>query len=159
MPKPFTAFQWFPQVPLDEIRRRQAILRDALRGIRGVQFQCHLSDLSVLEAAFSRGDRKLADVLETAYERGCRFDSWSEHYRPDAWREAFAAHGCTIEDYAQWAPSLDETLPWSHIDMLVTEDYLKREYKKAMQGVTTHDCRQGCNGCFGGRHADACSLS
>ena len=159
VPKPFTAFQWFPQVPLDEIRRRQAILRDALRGIRGVQFQCHLSDLSVLEAAFSRGDRKLADVLETAYERGCRFDSWSEHYRPDAWREAFAAHGCTIEDYAQWAPSLDETLPWSHIDMLVTEDYLKREYKKAMQGVTTRDCRQGCNGCFGGRHADACSLS
>jgi len=159
VPKPFTAFQWCPQVPLDEIRRRQALLRDALRGIRGVQFQCHLSDLSVLEAAFSRGDRRLAPVLVSAWERGCRFDSWSEHYRPTAWREAFAEVDMTMEQVAQWAPALEEKLPWSHIDMLVTEEFLKREYNKAVQGVTTRDCRQGCNGCFGGRHADACHLS
>ena len=64
VPKPFTPFQWAPQVPLEEIRRRQQLLRDALRGVRGVEFHCHLSQLSVLEAAFSRGDRRLADVLE-----------------------------------------------------------------------------------------------
>lgn len=159
VPKPFTAFQWCPQVPLEEIRRRQAILRDALRGIRGVQFQCHLSDLSVLEAAYSRGDRRLADVLVSAWNRGCRFDSWSEHYRPDAWREAFAEAGMTMEEVAQWAPELGDALPWAHIDMLVTEEFLQREYKKAVQGITTRDCRQDCNGCFGGRHADACNLS
>ena len=159
VPKPFTAFQWCPQVPLDEIRRRQALLREALRGIRGVQFQCHLSDLSVLEAAFSRGDRRLAAVLVSAYRRGCRFDSWSECYRPEAWRAAFSEQGLAMEDYAGWAPPLDAPLPWSHIDMLVTEQYLRREYEKAMQAVTTRDCRQGCNGCFGGRYADACGIS
>lgn len=159
VPKPFTPFQWTPQVPLDEIRRRQQLLRAALKGVRGVEFHCHLSQLSVLEAAFSRGDRRLADVLETAYRLGCRFDSWSEHFREQAWREAFAAHGLTMEAYAQWAPSPGDPLPWSHIDMLVTEQYLAREYGRAMEGRTTRDCREGCNGCFGGRYADICHLS
>ena len=159
VPKPFTPFQWFAQVPLEEIRRRQQLLRNAMKGIRGVEFHCHLSQLSVLEAAFSRGDRKLADILETAYRKGCRFDSWSEHFHEQAWREAFAEHGTSMEAYAQWAPAPGAPLPWSHIDMLVTERYLSREYDKAMEGVTTRDCRQGCNGCFGGRYADVCRLS
>ena len=159
VPKPFTPFQWTPQVPLEEIRRRQQLLRDALRGVRGVEFHCHLSQLSVLEAAFSRGDRRLADVLETAFRLGCRFDSWSEHFREQAWREAFAAHGLTMEAYAGWSPAPGAPLPWSHIDMLVTEEYLAREYGRAMEGRTTRDCREGCNGCFGGRYADVCRLS
>ena len=159
VPKPFTPFQWCPQVPLEEIRRRQQLLRSAMKGIRGVEFHCHLSQLSVLEAAFSRGDRRLADVLETAYTLGCRFDSWSEHFREQAWREAFAAHGASMEAYAQWAPAPGDPLPWSHLDMLVTERYLKREYGRAMAGQTTRDCREGCNGCFGGRYADICRLS
>lgn len=159
VPKPFTPFQWCPQVPLEEIRRRQQLLRSAMKGIRGVEFRCHLSQLSVLEAAFSRGDRRLADVLETAYTLGCRFDSWSEHFREQAWREAFAAHGASMEAYAQWAPAPGDPLPWSHLDMLVTERYLQREYDRAMAGQTTRDCREGCNGCFGGRYADICRLS
>nr|MCR5072209.1 B12-binding domain-containing radical SAM protein [Clostridiales bacterium] len=124
-----------------------------------VQFQCHLSRLSVLEAAFSRGDRRLADVLEKAYGKGCRFDSWSEHFLPEKWDEAFSECGLSVEQYAQNAPAPGEKLPWSHIDMLVTEQYLRREYERAMKGITTKDCREGCNGCFGGKHADACSLS
>lgn len=159
VPKPFTPFQWCPQVPLDEIRRRQQLLREAMKGIRGVEFHCHLSQLSVLEAAFSRGDRKLADILQTAYQMGCRFDSWSEHFREKAWREAFSLHGTSMEAYAQWAPEPGAPLPWSHIDILVTERYLRREYEKALSGTTTRDCRQGCNGCFGGRYADVCRLS
>ena len=159
VPKPFTAFQWCPQVPLDEIRRRQDLLRSALKGIRGVQFQCHLSRLSVLEAAFSRGDRRLANVLERAYRKGCRFDSWTEHFQPSAWDEAFAEEDLSAELFAQAEPEHGKPLPWSHIDMLVTEKYLESEFRKAMEGTTTRDCRKGCNGCFGAKHADACDLS
>lgn len=159
VPKPFTAFQWFPQVPLDEIRRRQGVLRQALKGIRGVQFQCHLSDLSVLEAAFSRGNRKLAPVLVSAYKKGCRFDSWTEHYQPENWHSAFAENGSSMEEFAQYAPEPGDKLPWAHIDMLVTERYLQLEYQKALKAVPTKDCRKGCNGCFGGCHANVCSLS
>ena len=96
----------------------------------------------------------MGDVLLKAYEKGCRFDSWSEHFKPDAWNEAFRACGLTVEEYAHRERALDEPLPWGHVDVVVTEDYLKREYEKAMEAVTTRDCRQGCNGCFGRAYAD-----
>ena len=159
VPKPFTAFQWCPQNSLEEIRRKQSLLRDAMKGVRGGELNMHLSTLSVLEAAFSRGDRRLAQVLLKAYSLGCRFDSWSEHFRPAAWNEAFADCGLTAEGYAQREFALSEVLPWSHVDMLVTEDYLKKEFQRAFEERTTKDCRQGCNGCFGAKHANDCRLS
>lgn len=159
VPKPFTAFQWCAQDPPEEIRRKQALLRDAFKGARGVQLNCHFSSLSVLEAAFSRGDEKLADVLEAAFSLGCRFDSWNEHFQSSLWERAFAEHGLSASDYAGRAYALDERLPWDGLDMLVTKRYLQEEYLRAMAGETTPDCRTRCNGCFGKDHADDCSLS
>ena len=159
VPKPFTAFQWCAQDSLDEIRRKQDLLKNALRGARGVQLNCHLSRLSVLEAAFSRGDARLSDVLLSAYRLGCRFDSWSEHFKPELWEQAFSEHGLSMEDYARRAYALDEPLAWDGVDMLVTKRYLQKEYERALSGETTPDCRTRCNGCFGSEHADDCSLS
>ena len=154
VPKPHTAFQWCAQDEPEEIRRKQRLLVGAMKGVRGGELHYHPSFLSVLEAAFSRGDRRLAEVLIHAHEKGCRFDSWSEHFKPVAWNEAFHECGLTVEEYAHRQRSLDEPLPWGHVDVVVTEDYLKREYEKAMEAVTTKDCRQGCNGCFGRAYAD-----
>lgn len=159
VPKPFTAFQWCAQVAPDEIRRRQELLRSAMKGVRGAELKCHYSELSALEAAFSRGDSKLADVLLSAYRLGCRFDAWTEHFRPDAWEEAFAENGVRAADYAEREYDLDEPLPWDFTDMLVTKDYLKREWKRAQSGETTPDCREKCNGCFGARYETDCRVS
>ena len=154
VPKPHTAFEWCAQDEPEEIRRKQRLLVGAMKGVRGGELHYHPSFLSVLEAAFSRGDRRLAEVLIHAHEKGCRFDSWSEHFKPVAWNEAFHECGLTVEEYAHRQRSLDEPLPWGHVDVVVTADYLKREYEKAMEAVTTKDCRQGCNGCFGRAYAD-----
>ena len=154
VPKPHTAFEWCAQDEPEEIRRKQRLLVGAMKGVRGGELHYHPSFLSVLEAAFSRGDRRLAEMLIHAHEKGCRFDSWSEHFKPVAWNEAFHECGLTVEEYAHRQRSLDEPLPWGHVDVVVTEDYLKREYEKAMEAVTTKDCRQGCNGCFGRAYAD-----
>jgi radical SAM superfamily enzyme YgiQ (UPF0313 family) len=159
VPKPFTAFQWCAQVSPDEIRRRQELLRGAIKGVRGAQLKCHYSDLSVLEAAFSRGDGKLADVLERAYVLGCRFDAWTEHFRPDAWERAFAENGARAADYAERAYAPDAPLPWDFVDMLVTREYLLREWERAQRGETTPDCREKCNGCFGARYETDCRIS
>ena len=159
VPKPMTAFQWFGQNTLEEIVKKQQLLAGAMKGIRGAELRCHPSRLSVLEAAFSRGDRVLADVLEQAYQRGCRFDSWSEHFKIAAWEEAFSACGVTMEDYATKERDMTQPLPWSHIDVLVTEEYLRNEYNKALSGTVTKDCRQGCNGCFGKNYATYCGIS
>ena len=159
VPKPFTAFQWCAQNSLDEIRRKQDLLRGGVKGIRGAELHMHLSTLSVLEAAFSRGDGRLADVLQKAYQKGCRFDSWSEHFRPAAWREAFDECGLTAEGYAERSYGPEEELAWDFVDMLVTRDYLRREYDRAFSEKTTPDCRDGCNGCFGVKHANDCRLA
>lgn len=159
VPKPFTAFQWCGQVAADEIRRKQELLRGAIKGVRGAELNCHYSLLSVLEAAFSRGDERLSGALLRAYELGCRFDAWTEHFQPKAWSQAFADCGLSEEAYAQREYGLDEPLPWDFVDMLVTKDYLKREYERAMSGQTTPDCREHCNGCFGARYETNCRLS
>lgn len=156
VPKPHTAFEWCPQDPLEEVMRKQKLLQGAIRSVRGGELHYHPSFLSELEAAFSRGDRRLNGVLLRAHEKGCRFDSWSEHFKPQAWREAFEEEGLTVEEYAQRFRELEEPLPWDHVDVVVTKSFLQREYKKAMEAMTTPDCRQGCNGCFGRAYADYC---
>jgi len=159
VPKPFTAFQWYGQVSEEEIKRKQELLRTSLKGIRGAELNCHYSLLSILEAAFSRGDEKLANVLLRAYELGCRFDSWSEHFQSKAWAQAFADCGLSEKEYAQREYALEDQLPWDFVDMLVTKAYLRREYKRALSGETTPDCRENCNGCFGARYETDCRLS
>ncbi|MBO4848688.1 MAG: TIGR03960 family B12-binding radical SAM protein [Clostridia bacterium] len=156
VPKPFTPFQWEPQIEVSEVLRRQALLRQALKGIRGVEFSCHFSETSRLEAAFARGDRRLSEVLISAYEHGARLDSWDEHFNKPAWEAAFAENGLTVEQYANRRIGTDEPLAWQHMDAIVCMDYLKREHEKAYDEVTTRDCRKGCNGCFGRRSAVIC---
>ena len=99
----------------------------AMKGIRGVELHCHPSILSVLEGTFSRGDRRLTRVLIDAYKRGCRFDSWSDHFKPSEWEKAFLASGLTMAEYACRERTVGEPLPWSVIDALVTERYLKTD--------------------------------
>ncbi len=158
VPKPWTPFQWEAQNTKEELIRKQQLLRNAFRGIRGAEFSYHAPDLSALEAVVARGDRRLAAVMLNAYENGARFDSWDEHFRLSIWENAFAECGVDPAYYANRERSTDEALPWDHLDMLVTKDYLKAEREKAYNGTTTKDCRNGCNGCFGGKYADYCKI-
>ena len=96
--------------------------------------------------------------MERAYQSGARFDSWDEHYKPEAWSEAFETVGIDPSQYANRRRVPGEALPWGHIDMLVTEDYLKLELQRAHAAKTTKDCRKGCNGCFGEKYADYCKI-
>ncbi|MBS5879900.1 MAG: TIGR03960 family B12-binding radical SAM protein [Clostridium sp.] len=158
VPKPFTPFQWEPQDTKETLMEKQKFLRAAMKGIRGAEFSYHAPDVSVLEAVFARGDRRLADVMEAAYRYGARFDSWDEHFKPEAWSAAFVETGVLPSDYAHRRREPGEPLPWGHIDMLVTEAYLMRELARANGALTTRDCRGGCNGCFGEKYADYCKV-
>lgn len=158
VPKPWTPFQWEPQATKDEIIRKQQFLRSALKGIRGAEFSYHAPNLSVLEAVVARGDRRIAEVLTAAYRNGARFDSWDEQFKLDAWNAAFESCGIDPAYYANRTRSLDEKLPWEHLDMLVTPRYLKSEHEKAYAATVTKDCRKGCNGCFGEKYANYCKI-
>jgi len=152
VPKPFTPFQWCAQNPEEELRRKQRYLKDKLSKLKGVNFSSHFSPLSLLEAVFARGDKRLNNVLESAFKKGAKFDSWHEHFSTEAWQEAFAEAGLDMHELAETSYDFDEELPWDVIDCLVDKRYLKKEYDTAMKETTTRDCRQGCTGCgFGGR--------
>jgi len=148
VPKPCTPFQYVPQCTIEEFREKQQYLRNKLKEVKGVEFNYHESKLSSLEAAFARGDRRMADVLEAAFRDGRRFDSWNDCFDYDSWERAFESCGVDKAFYAYRQRSFDEVWPWSHIDCRVREAYFQNEYKKALCAERTKDCRKGCNGCF-----------
>ena len=155
VPKNFTPFQWSAQLDYDTVVRRQQLLRNALRDVKGVDFKYHAPDVSYIEAVFARGDRRLADALERAYRLGCRMDGWSDQFRYDLWLQAIRECGLDPDFYACRERALDEVLPWDHLDAGVTKSFLKREWEKAQRGETTHDCRKGCVGCGVSRYEEA----
>ena len=155
VPKNFTPFQWSAQLDYDSVVRRQQLLKDALRKIKGVDFKYHAPDVSYIEAVFARGDRRLADTIERAYRLGCKMDGWSDQFKYEAWLQAFKDTNVDPDFYACRERSLDELLPWDHLDAGITKEFLKREWDKAQKGETTRDCRKGCVGCGVNRYEEA----
>jgi radical SAM family uncharacterized protein/radical SAM-linked protein len=147
VPKPFTPFQWEPQISRDEILRKQKLLRFELKKT-GLTYRWHDSKESFLEAVLSRGDRRLAPVIEAAYRNGARLDSWREHFRQDAWDQAFATCGVEPGYYAHRRIPTDEVLPWDHIDCGVTKKWLLKDYERGVAERFTPDCATGrCYDC------------
>ena len=155
VPKPFTPFQWEAQDTIEQFEEKQRLLCRIMR-IKGVEFNWHEPHVSFLEAVFARGDRKTADVLETAWRLGCRFDGWSDQFSFERWMQAFAEGGVDPAFYANRKREKGELLPWAFIDAGVTESYLWREHERAMRAETTPDCRKNCQGCGLKRFEGAC---
>lgn len=140
VPKPHTPFQWEPQAGLAELNRRQALLRSLLRH-RHIQYRWHNPRESFIEAALSRGDRRLSTVLENAWRRGCKFDAWADHFRYEEWLSAFSEAGLDPSWYANRSLAYDEVLPWDHIDTGIRREFLISEHRAAMEAALREDCR------------------
>lgn len=145
VPKPFTPFQWEKFKERKEIERMQEILRSMLKQ-KNITFSYNDYNLSRLEAVFSKGDRKLSKVIETAFNDGCKFDGWSEFFKYPLWELAFNKNGIDMEFYLK-DKSTEEILPWDFIDIGVTKNFLISEYKKAKENKTTGDCAKNCLNC------------
>ena len=147
VPKPHTPFQWEPQIPLEEIRRRVGLLLEAAKKEKRITLRWHDPEMSALEGLFSRGDRKLAGVVESAYRKGAVFASWAEGFSLEPWLEALAEHGLAFGDYTR-ERSLDEPLPWDHLESGLSKEHFMRERMRAALGKTTSDCRYtACHAC------------
>lgn len=148
VPKCNTPFQWRAQDSAAELRRKNDLLREAIRPLRQVTLNRHDWRSSLLEAAFARGDRRLGQVILTAYQRGCCFDGWTEHFKFDTWCEAFSACGLSAESFAERELAYGEALPWAHISCGVKEEWLWQENLQAARAELTPDCRWNkCSNC------------
>ena len=146
VPKPHTAFQWEPQIPIEEYERRVKLLREAMN-TKSVTYNWHPSPTSFMEAVISCGDRRLGKVIETAWRKGETLSAWEDYFDLNRWMEAFEECDLDPHFYANRRRSEDEILPWSMISCGVAPGYLKREHALSYEGVTTPDCRTHCNAC------------
>jgi hypothetical protein len=153
VPKPFTPFQWEAQDTMNTLNEKQRFLSNKIRS-KFIKFNYHDSEESLLEAAFARGDRRLGKVLIKAWEKGCKFDSWGEHFKYSKWMEAFTECGIEPGFYANRKRDYGEILPWDHVDIGVTKEFLMKESESAKKEELTPNCRVNCSGCgvttFGG---------
>ena len=147
IPKPHTPFQWAAQLSLAESEERIQRVRDQLK-LSGIQFKWQNPKVSRLEGVWARGDRKLGALLVAAYNKGCKFDGWSDHFRYDLWESAFAQEGVDPDFYTTRTRDVCEPLPWDHINTQLTKTFLTDEWERAHQGSYTADCRvDDCNQC------------
>ena len=157
IPKPFTPLQWAPMFTKEDYLSKAHLVNDTMKSQlnhKSLRYNWHEADVSVLEGVLARGDRRVSRGILEAYRRGCMFDSWSDSFDNEKWMEALDAAGIDLAFYNLRERSLDEVFPWDFIDTGVTKDFLKREWKRAMEGVVTPNCRVQCQGCgvrkFGG---------
>ncbi len=147
VPKPFTPFQWDAQISLEEMQNRIQYLREAFKSQKCLKMRWHEPAMSHLEGILSRGDRRLADVVEKAYLKGGIFASWVEGFALEPWYEALEECGFTADEYIGSRP-MDDTLAWDHLEVGIDAAYLKREREKAQYEKTTPDCRyNACQVC------------
>ena len=147
VPKAQTPFQWDGQISPEEAQRRIGLLRRSVK-YRAVDVHWHEPVESMIEAMMSRGDRRIADVVETAWRNGARFDAWSEFFSLERWQAACKECGVSMEKVAQDIFTTDDVLPWSHLSAAVTTRWLARERKLAQEEIITPDCSyERCSAC------------
>ena len=146
VPKPFTPFQWAPMARPEIVDERIKAVRGAIKS-RSIVYNYHEQETSFMEAVFARGDRRTCDVLIKAFEKGAKFDGWSEYFNMDIWNEAMSECNLDPDFYVYRDRSYEEVLPWDFIDIGVNRKYLERENEKAKKAELTKNCLEGCTGC------------
>lgn len=148
VPKPYTPFQWVGQNTKGEFDRKHMLLKNAFANLKNIHFQYHDSRTSLMEGVLARGDRRLGKAIYLAWQRGAKFDSWTEFFDYDRWAQAIADAGLTPDFYNSRPRGKEEIFPWEHTSCGVSRQFLWSEYEKAQEAALTHDCRRDtCTGC------------
>jgi radical SAM superfamily enzyme YgiQ (UPF0313 family) len=146
VPKAHTPFQWEKQDELQVLKEKQRYIKERIKD-RRISYNYHEAELSLLEAVFARGDRRLSALLLKARQLGLRFDGWSELFDYPAWLKAFAELNLDPQELANLYADPGSPLPWEHLDVGVSREYLLQEREKAYQAAVTADCREDCASC------------
>ena len=146
VPKPHSPFQWETQVTMDEYKRKVQLLRESIRA-KSVTYNWHDPDTSFVEAVLSRGDRRIADVIEEVWRRGGKLEAWGDYFSFDRWMAAMDACGVDPMFYACRERGKDEFLPWDIVNMGVRRAHLWHEREQAYKAELSPDCRRQCTGC------------
>jgi radical SAM family uncharacterized protein len=146
IPKPHTPFQWLSVEQPDSIQEKLDLLKAGTRKA-GIKMSYNIPDSTLLESWLSRGDRRLGNVIKSAWEKGAKFDAWGERDNLQIWRAAFEENQLDPDFYAYRERDLDEILPWDLINIGVSKKFLRRDFEWSQIGRTRQDCRESCFQC------------
>jgi radical SAM family uncharacterized protein len=146
VPKPFTPFQWAAQDTPEAFSAKQREAKASIRK-KQISYRYHDSKTAQIEGVLARGNRRLSAAIEGAYRLGAIFDGWTEHFKYDAWLSAFENAAIDPAFFANRERDENEKFPWDFIDIGVDKKFLRREWEKSLEGITTPDCRNSCAGC------------
>ncbi len=151
IPKPHTPFQWAKQISKE---KAEATLRSIKTQLKGKRFKVsyHSPFLSFIEGIISRGDERIGNLVEKAFDNGARFDAWEEYSNEKAWMDAFVCFDDSIVKEALREKETDEALPWDIVDVGIRKSFLLREYKKSYEPEETGPCSFSC-----GHNCGVCS--
>ncbi len=150
VPKPFTPFQWAPMLDRATYLEHAYHVKDTINqqlNKKRIKFAYHDEDISIIEAVFARGDRRLSRLILDVYKKGQIFDAWTEFFHMENYLTAFEEDGIDPKFYTERERDIDEVFPWDHIDAGVSKQFLKNEWLRAKEGKITENCRDKCNGC------------
>lgn len=144
VPKPFTPFQWYGQMNLEEVNEHIRYLKEKTAHIKGLKINYHEDTVSQIEAVLTRGDISLCKYIEALYKKGCYLDAWGEYFNKDIWHETAEELGINLAELAQKQYSTEEVLPWDFINIGVDKDWFIKEFNDANAKPT---CEKGCVNC------------
>ena len=153
VPKPFTPFQWCPQMSLEEVTGHIHYLKEKTDKIKGIKINYHEKFVSQIEAVLTRGDATLGKYVEALYKKGCYLDAWGEYFNKKVWQETAEECGISLSELAEKQYDINEVLPWDFINIGVDKVWLQKEYNQAMQIKRTEEntivptCQNGCVNC------------
>ena len=144
VPKPFTPFQWYPQMPLEKVSEHIKYLKEKIAHVKGVKINYHEQFTSQIEAVLTRGDQSLCKYIEALYKKGCYLDAWGEYFNENVWAETAKELEIDLAALAQKHYSTDEVLPWNFINIGVDKEWFIQEYNDSNAKPT---CEKGCVNC------------
>ena len=153
VPKPFTPFQWCPQMSLEEVTGHIHYLKEKTDKIKGIKINYHEKFVSQIEAVLTRGDATLGKYVEALYKKGCYLDAWGEYFNKKVWQETAEECGISLSELAEKQYDINENLPWDFINIGVDKVWFQKEYNQAMQIKRTEEntivptCQNGCVNC------------
>lgn len=147
VPKSQTPFQWVSCDTLEQIEAKQALLKRELLRDKNIKLSWTRGKDTFLESWLSRGDRRMAEVVYSAWKKGTKFDAWDEGVKHEAWMAAFEEHGLDPLFYTHRQRRTDEVFPWEHITAAVRKNFLFQDFRASLEGEIRVDCRLNCFAC------------
>jgi hypothetical protein len=150
VPKPFTPFQWASMFDPEDYLNFASVVKSEVREMqnqKSIRYMYHEAYVTVLEGLFARGDRKVSEVILSAYRKGALFDAWTEFWNWEIWDAALKETGISLSFYTRRKRGEEELFPWDFIEIGVSRAFLWREWEKAMRAEGTENCRQACSKC------------